>query len=61
MTALVAGWFSFLGQPVRVGAGLDDVAAIGEPIDDRCAEPDFGEGLGRAGFPLLRKRVLLTT
>tara|TARA_B100000519_G_scaffold134563_1_gene116229 strand:- start:319 stop:504 length:186 start_codon:yes stop_codon:yes gene_type:complete len=32
---LVAG----VSQPVRVGAGLDDDAAEGEPVDDRGAEP----------------------
>jgi hypothetical protein len=37
-----------LGEPVGVGAGLDDVAAEGEPVDDRGAEPWIGERLGRA-------------
>ena len=33
------------GQPVGVGAGLDDVAAEGEPVDDGGAEAGVGEGL----------------
>jgi hypothetical protein len=45
---LVAGF----GEPVGVCAGLDDVAAEGEPVDDGGAEPWVGEGLGpgREGF-----------
>jgi hypothetical protein len=34
---LVAG----LGEPVGVCAGLDDVAAEGEPVDDRGGYLDF--------------------
>src|SRR5664279_1814782 len=38
------GLFRFgVGQPVGVGAGLDDVAAEGEPVDDGGAEPGVGE------------------
>src|SRR5712691_9602258 len=42
LACLVAG----LGgaQPVGVGAGLDDVGVVGEPVDDRGAEPRVGEG-----------------
>jgi hypothetical protein len=40
---------SGVGQAVGVGAGLDDVAAKGEPVDDRGAEPRVGERLGPAG------------
>jgi hypothetical protein len=32
-------------QSVGVGAGLDDVAAEGEAVDDGGAEPGVGEGL----------------
>src|SRR5215470_3493464 len=35
-------------QPVGVGAGFDDVAAEGEPVDDGGAEAGVGEGLGPA-------------
>jgi hypothetical protein len=35
-------------QPVGVGAGFDDVAAEGEPVDDRGAETGVGEGFGPA-------------
>jgi hypothetical protein len=35
-----------LGEAVGVGAGLDDVAAEGEPVHDRRAQPGVGEGLG---------------
>jgi hypothetical protein len=34
-----------LGEPVGVGAGLDDGAAEGESVDDGDAEPRVGEGL----------------
>lgn len=34
-----------LGQAVGVGAGLDDVAAEGEPINNGRAEPGVGERL----------------
>jgi transposase len=37
------------GEAVGVGAGLDDVAAEGQPVDDGGAEPGIGEGLGPAG------------
>jgi hypothetical protein len=37
-----------LGQAVRVGAGLGDVAVEGDAVDDRGAEPWIGEGLGPA-------------
>jgi hypothetical protein len=37
-----------VGQPVGVGAGLDDVAAEGEPVDDGGAEPGVGERFGPA-------------
>ena len=40
-----------LGEAVGVGAGLDDGAVEGEPVDDRGAEPGVGEGLGPAGDP----------
>ena len=33
------------GQPVGLGAGLDDVGLEGEPVHDRLAEPLVGEGL----------------
>jgi hypothetical protein len=33
-----------LGEPVGIGAGFEDVAAEGEPVDDRGAEPGVGEG-----------------
>jgi hypothetical protein len=36
-----------LGEPVGLGAGLDDGAVEGEPVDDRGAEPGIGEGPGR--------------
>jgi hypothetical protein len=35
-----------VGESVAVGAGLDDVAVEGEPVDDGCAEPGVGEGVG---------------
>jgi len=38
-----------VGKAVGVGAGLDDGAAEGEPVHDRCAEPRVGEGLRPAG------------
>ena len=31
-------------EPVGVGAGGDDVAAEGEPVDHGCCEPGVGEG-----------------
>src|SRR5690606_2550061 len=34
-----------LGQAVGVGAGLEDGAAEGEPVDDGSAEPGVAEGL----------------
>lgn len=37
-----------MGQPVGIGAGLDDGAAEGEPVDDRSAKARVGEGLGPA-------------
>jgi hypothetical protein len=49
-------------EPVRLGAGFDDVAAEGEPVDDGGAEPGVGEGLAPAGERLVggdRDRVLL--
>ena len=42
-----------VGEAVGVGAGLDDVAAEGEPVDDGGAEPGVGEGLGPAGEGLV--------
>lgn len=42
-----------MGQAVGVGAGFDDVAAEGEPVDDGRAEPGVGEGLGPAGEGLV--------
>ena len=36
------------GEPVGVGAGFEDVAAEGEPVDDRGAEPGVSEGFGPA-------------
>src|SRR5216683_8449683 len=36
-------------QPVGVGAGLDDVRLVGEPVHDRGAEPGVGEGGGPLG------------
>ena len=44
LACLVAG----LGgaQPVGVGAGLDDVGVVGEPVDDGGAEAGVGEGGG---------------
>ena len=33
-------------EPVGAGAGGDDVGVVGEPVDDRGAEPRVGEGLG---------------
>jgi hypothetical protein len=38
-----------VGQAVAGGAGFDDVAGEGEPVDDGRAEPWVGEGLGPAG------------
>src|SRR5215207_1225254 len=40
--------FSASGSRLGVGAGLDDVAAEGEPVHDRGAESRVGEGLGPA-------------
>ena len=37
-----------VGKSIGVGAGFDDVAAEGEPVDDGGAEPRVGEGLGPA-------------
>ena len=37
-----------MGEAVGGGAGLDDVAVEGEPVDDRGAESRVGEGLGPA-------------
>jgi hypothetical protein len=52
-----------LGEAVGVGAGFNDGAVEGEPVDDRGAEPRVSEGLGpaiwgwlmfvRAGFVLV--------
>ena len=46
-----------LGEGVREavagGAGLDDVPAEGEPVDDGGAQPGVGEGLGPAGERLV--------
>jgi hypothetical protein len=33
-----------VGEAVGVGAGLDDVAAEGDAVDDGRAEPGIGEG-----------------
>jgi hypothetical protein len=41
------------GQAVGVGAGLDDVAAEGEAVDDGGAEAGVGEGLGPAAEALV--------
>lgn len=38
-----------LGCPLGLGAGLEDVAAEGEPVDDGGAESGVGEGLAPAG------------
>lgn len=38
-----------VGQSVGVSAGLDDVGAEGEAVDDCGAQPWVGEGLGPAG------------
>lgn len=40
-----AGELAGVRQPIGVGACLDDVAAEGEPVDDRGAEPRIGERL----------------
>src|SRR5260370_35205336 len=40
-------------QPVGAGAGLDDVGVVGEPVDDRGAQPRIGEG----GGPLAERGV----
>ncbi len=50
--ALLAG----MGEAVGVAAGLDDVGAVGEPVDDRGAEPGVGEGFRPAirGWHMLR-------
>jgi hypothetical protein len=37
-----------VGKAVGVGAGLDDVAADGEPIYDRSTQAGIGEGGGQA-------------
>ena len=42
-----------MGEPVGVDAGLDDVAAEGEPVHDGGAEPRVGEGLGPAAEALV--------
>jgi len=34
---------SGVGEPVGIGPGFDDVAAEGEPVDGRAAEPWIGE------------------
>src|SRR4051794_41754978 len=52
------GWSGLLccpgaGQAVGVGAGLDDVAAEGEAVDDGGAEAGVGEGLGPAAEGLV--------
>jgi hypothetical protein len=39
------GTGSCLGEAVGVGAGLDDVAAEGDPVDDRGAESRIGKVL----------------
>ena len=38
-----------MGEAVGIAPGVDNVAAEGEPVDDRGAEPRVGEGLGPAG------------
>jgi hypothetical protein len=40
-------------QPVAGGAGLDGLPGEGEPVDDGCAQPRVGEGLGLAGERLV--------
>lgn len=46
-----APWLSRpVSKELGVGAGFDDRAVGGEPVDDGCAEPGVGEGLGRGAF-----------
>jgi hypothetical protein len=42
-----------VGEAVAGGAGFDDVAVVGEPVDDGGAQPGVGEGLGPAGERLV--------
>src|SRR5215471_18199931 len=42
-----------LGEAVGVGAGFDDGAVEGEPVDDGGAEAGVGEGLGPAAERLV--------
>ncbi len=45
----LAGEFAAVSEAVGLGAGLEDVAAEGEPVDDGGAESGVGEGLAPAG------------
>ena len=47
------------GEAVGVGAGLDDVAAEGEAVDDGRAEAGVGEGLGPAAEDSLEAMATL--
>ena len=40
---------SCAGEPVAVGAGLDDVGVEGEPVDDGGCEAGVGEGVAPFG------------
>lgn len=44
-----------VGKSVGVGAGLDDVAAEGEPVERSLRIAGVGEGLGPAGEGLIRR------
>jgi hypothetical protein len=45
-----AGWLGLAGEAVAeapgLGAGVDDVGAVGESVDDGLREPGVGEDLG---------------
>src|ERR1700693_312709 len=43
------------GEAVGIGAGLDDVAAEGDAVDDGGAEAGVGECLGPAAERLIRR------
>jgi hypothetical protein len=42
-----------VGEAVGVGAGLEDVASGGEPVDDGRPKPWVGKGLGPVGEALI--------
>ena len=40
-------------QPVAGDAGVDDLVGESRPVDDGCAQPRIGEGLGRVATGLV--------